>query len=90
MPFAFAGGLSNKLKFKEENPVYNQNLVLNSLTQTKEDVLSYSSKQAKIESNNIKLKFAKGKFKSERITQDKPGTMTFTYDNLKPKTGWIY
>ena len=38
LPFAFAGGLSNKLKFKEENPVYNQNLVLNSLTQTKEDV----------------------------------------------------
>lgn len=90
LPFAFAGGLSNKLKFKEKNPVYNQNLVLNSLTQTKEDVLSYSSKQAKIESNNIKLKFAKGKFKSERITQDKPGTMTFTYDNLKPKqVGYI-
>uniref|UniRef100_UPI00272C46C4 MBG domain-containing protein n=1 Tax=uncultured Limosilactobacillus sp. TaxID=2837629 RepID=UPI00272C46C4 len=31
LPIAFAGNLSNNLKFKQDNPIYNQNLVLNSL-----------------------------------------------------------
>ncbi|MDE6555134.1 MAG: YfhO family protein, partial [Lactobacillus sp.] len=63
LPFAFAGGLANKLKFKDENPVYNQNLVLNSLTQTKDDVLSYSSKNAKIATNNVSVKYDTLKYK---------------------------
>lgn len=89
LPFAFAGGLANNLKFKKENPVYNQNLVLNSLTQTEKDVLSYSSKNAEINSKNITLKFKKGKFKAKR-TSENPGTITFTYNNLKPdQVGYI-
>lgn len=49
LPFAFAGNLSNKLKFKDENPVYNQNLVLNSLTQSKSNVLDYSTKRLELQ-----------------------------------------
>lgn len=64
-------------------------MVLNSLTQTKKDVLSYSSKNAEINSKNINLKFKKGKFKAKR-TSENPGTITFTYNNLKPdQVGYI-
>ena len=108
LPFAFAGNLSNKLKFKDENPVYNQNLVLNSLTQTKTNVLDYSSKKAKIVTNNLSVKYGKLKYKVtkkhktitkhtkvkfftvKRNNKQQPGTISFTYDNLKPnQVGYI-
>ena len=108
LPFAFAGNLSNKLKFKDENPVYNQNLVLNSLTQSKSNVLDYSNKKARITTNNLSVKYGKVKYhvikKHKKITKrteqkyftikrydkERPGTMRFTYDNLKPnQVGYI-
>lgn len=108
LPFAFAGNLSNKLKFKDENPVYNQNLVLNSLTQSKSNVLDYSNKKARITTNNLSVKYGTVKYhvikKHKKITKrteqkyftikrydkERPGTMSFTYDNLKPnQVGYI-
>ena len=108
LPFAFAGNLSNKLKFKDENPVYNQNLVLNSLTQSKSNVLDYSTKKARITTNNLSVKYGTVKYhvikKHKKITKrteqkyftikrydkERPGTMSFTYDNLKPnQVGYI-
>lgn len=108
LPFAFAGGLANKLKFEDENPVYNQNLVLNSLTQTKDDVLSYSSKNAKIATNNVSVKYDTLKYKVtkkhkkitkhteqkyftvKRYDEQRPGTISFTYNDLKPnQVGYI-
>lgn len=108
LPFAFAGNLSNKLKFKGENPVYNQNLVLNSLTQSKSNVLDYSNKKARITTNNLSVKYGTVKYhvikKHKKITKrteqkyftikrydkERPGTMSFTYDNLKPnQVGYI-
>lgn len=51
--------------------------------------MSYSSKNAEINSKNINLKFKKGKFKAKR-TSENPGTITFTYSNLKPdQVGYI-
>lgn len=89
LPFAFAGSLSNKLKFKE-NPVYNQNLVLNSLTQTKENVLRFSPKRAKVDSQNLNVKFRKGKYRVNRNDTNKSGSITFTYNDLKPdQVGYI-
>lgn len=73
LPFAFAGNLSNKLKFKDENPVYNQNLVLNSLTQSKSNVLDYSTKKARITTNNLSVKYGTVKYhvikKHKKITK---------------------
>ena len=108
LPFAFAGNLSNKLKFKDENPVYNQNLVLNSLTQSKSNILDYSDKKARITTNNLSVKYGTVKYhvikKHKKITKrteqkyftikrydkERPGTMRFTYDNLKPnQVGYI-
>ena len=108
LPFAFAGNLSNKLKFKDKNPVYNQNLVLNSLTQSKSNVLDYSTKKARITTNNLSVKYGTVKYhvikKHKKITKrteqkyftikrydkERPGTMSFTYDNLKPnQVGYI-
>lgn len=84
LPLVFAGNLSNNLKFKSDDPVYNQNLVLNSLTQTQGNVLTYSPKVAKIKVTDSKLNQEKKKFTVTR-TSDKEGSVTFTFDGLKPK-----
>lgn len=84
LPLVFAGNLSNNLKFKSDDPVYNQNLVLNSLTQTQGNVLTYSPKVAKIKVTDSELNQEKKKFTVTR-TSDKEGSVTFTFDGLKPK-----
>src|SRR5699024_11535809 len=82
--FIFNSKLTNNLKFKSNDPVYNQNLVLNSLTQTQGNVLTYSPKVAKIKVTDSKLNQEKKKFTVTR-TSDKAGSVTFTFDGLKPK-----
>ena len=84
LPLVFAGNLSNNLKFKSDDPAYNQNLVLNSLTQTQGNVLTYSPKVAKIKVTDSKLNQEKKNFTVTR-TSDKAGSVTFTFDGLKPK-----
>lgn len=84
LPLAFAGSLSNNLKFKSDDPIYNQNLVLNSLTQTQGNVLTYSSQKAEIKSENSKVKQEENTLKITR-NSDKAGSVTFTFKGLKPK-----
>lgn len=84
LPLVFAGNLSDNLKFKSDDPVYNQNLVLNSLTQTQGNVLTYSSKSANIKVTDSKLSQEKKKFTITR-TSNKEGSITFTFDGLRPK-----
>ncbi|WP_278414417.1 YfhO family protein [Lactobacillus taiwanensis] len=84
LPIAFAGNLSNNLKFKQDNPIYNQNLVLNSLTETRGDVLTYSKKKTKTKSENASVEQKNNKIEITR-TSDKAGSVIFTYTGLKPR-----
>ena len=72
LPIAFAGNLSNNLKFKQDNPIYNQNLVLNSLTETRGDVLTYSKKKTKTKLENASVEQKNNKIEITR-TSDKAG-----------------
>ena len=84
LPIAFAGNLSNNLKFKQDNPIYNQNLVLNSLTETRGDVLTYSKKKTKTKLENASVEQKNNKIEITR-TSDKAGSVIFTYTGLKPR-----
>ena len=84
LPLIFAGNLSNNLKFKTDDPVYNQNLVLNSLTQTQGDVLTYSPKVANVKTINSTLDQEKNNITLTRAS-NKEGSVIFTFSGLKPK-----
>ena len=84
LPLIFSGNLSNNLKFKTDDPVYNQNLVLNSLTQTQGDVLTYSPKVANVKTINSTLDQEKNNITLTRAS-NKDGSVTFTFSGLKPK-----
>ena len=83
-PLVFAGNLSNDLKFKPDDPIYNQNMVLNSLTQTKRDILSYSDNIPEIQSKRIKITKQWNRLLLKRTSHTKAGYVTYTYRNLKP------
>lgn len=84
LPIAFAGNLSNNLKFKQDDPIYNQNLVLNSLTKTQGNVLTYSGKEAKVKLENTSIERKNNEIEIAR-TSNKAGIVTFTYMGLNPR-----
>ena len=84
LPLIFSGNLSNNLKFKTDDPVYNQNLVLNSLTQTQGNVLTYSPKVANVKTINSTLDQEKNNITLTRAS-NKDGSVIFTFSGLNPK-----
>ena len=83
-PLIFAGDLSNNLKLEPDDPIYNQNLVLNSLTQTKKNILSYSNNVPEIQSKRMRIEKEGEKLLLKRTSTTRPGYVTYTYRNLKP------